>query len=193
MLEFESELLQSASAMDRYSDLIDRIFLDDDLLKVLTPSDISNRDLWRRLRDADDATLAGGRPIGDPAAFKLVRGGVLYAVDDLDGAHRIFQDCPGDVASYWHALMHRREGDFDNARYWFNRAGTLPVFNAMHAAAANKSPDMAKQPNWDPSLMNHQCEQAAHGDPDLIPELAALQKVEWEVLFDYCWRQAKVG
>ena len=46
----------------------------------------------------------------------------------------------------------RREGDFDNARYWFRRSGTLPVFDALHSRAAEYSADMGKQLSWDPYL-----------------------------------------
>jgi hypothetical protein len=179
--------------MNRYSDLIDRTLLAEGLLGKLLPKDILDRDLWRRVRDADDATLTGGRVIGKPAIFALVRGGLLYALDDLDGCHALFQDAPGDLGSYWHGMMHRREGDFDNARYWFRRAGTLPVFAALHASAAEFSADMAKQLSWDPYLFTGLCEQARFGAEDERGILPRLQRVEFDGLFDYCWRQATLA
>lgn len=176
--------------MPHYSDLIDRTLLADGLLSRLMPGDILDREAWRRARDADDATVAGGVPIRQPDFFRLVRGGVLYALDDLDGSHRIFQDAPGDLGSYWHGMVHRREGDFDNARYWFRRAGTLPVFAAMHGRAAAISADMARQLSWDAYLFTGLCEQARFGAEDERRVLPQLQRVEFDVLFDYCWRQA---
>ena len=43
---------------------------------------------------------------------------------DID-LERLIQEAKGDLGSYWHGMLHRREGDFDNARYWFRRAGVL--------------------------------------------------------------------
>ena len=47
----------------------------------------------------------------------------LY-VDDIDRAHRLCQDDPSSLGSVWHGVVHRREGDFWNSRYWFRRIGT---------------------------------------------------------------------
>jgi hypothetical protein len=179
--------------MPSYSDPIDRILRTEGLLRKLTPDDVLDRELWRTIRDADDATLAGGRGVGDVKIFEIFRGALLYALDDLDGAHRFFQDAPGDLAGYWHGMLHRREPDFDNARYWFRRAGALPFFAELHGRAANHSPDMAKQPSWDPYLFTGQCEQARHGETETLNELAALQRAEFEVAFDYTWRQCRIA
>lgn len=176
--------------MKSYSDFIDRLLLHDDLLKQLTPREPLGYDLVRRIREADDATLAGGRTIARPASLAIVRGGLLYAVDALDESHRIFQEDHTDLGSYWHGMMHRREGDFDNARYWFRRAGTLPIAGAMHAEAAAVSPLMARQASWDAYVLTGECEQAAHGAEENRAECVALQRVEFAVLLDYCWRQA---
>lgn len=181
------------SGMASYPDLIERAFLAEGLLKTLIPSDISNRDVWRRVRDADDQAITGGHPISNDKMLRLVRGGLLYALDDLDGCHQYFQNDGTDLGSYWHGMMHRREGDFDNARYWFRRSGTLPFFDNLHSQAAVFSPDMAKQNSWDPYLFTGQCEQAKFGAEDDRGEFPRLQRVEFDVVFDYTWRQAIKG
>ena len=176
--------------MPGYSDLIERALRSPELLQKLVPTDILDRELWRIVRDAPDAALAGSAVIADGEKFALVRGALLNALDDLDGGHRIFQDAAGDLGAYWHGVMHRREGDFDNARYWFRRAGALPFFGALHGRVAGHSPDQAKQGNWDPYLFTGQCEQARFGDEDLLRELRAVQRAEFDVLLDYSWRQS---
>ncbi len=176
--------------MSRYSDLIDRILLQPDLLTKLCPKEELNHSLVARIREADDETLSGGAPLENKRMWAMVRGGLLYAVDALDPAHRIFQDEPSDLGSYWHGMMHRREGDFDNARYWFRRAGRLPVFDKIHRAASEHSDLIGRQSTWDPYLFTGECEQARFGAPEKTPELAAVQRAEGEGLFDYCWREA---
>ena len=176
--------------MPRYSDLIERVLRSTDLLQKLVPTDILDRELWRSVRDATDAALAGEAEIADAAKLALVRGALLYALDDIDGCHRIFQDAAGDLGAYWHGVVHRREADFDNARYWFRRAGALPFFGELHGRAAEHSTDQAKQLDWDPYLFTGQCEQARFGDEELLRELRALQRAEFEVLLDYSWRQS---
>ncbi|HET9217889.1 MAG TPA: hypothetical protein VFR18_12975 [Terriglobia bacterium] len=178
--------------MTKYSDWIDRILRAEGLLRSLFPKDISDRELWRRLNDADDATLAGGR-IGVPQAFAVVRGGLLYALDDLDGCSEFFQNTANDLVGYWHGMKHRREADFDNARYWFRRTGTLPFFDTLHSRVSGISTDAAKQFSWDPYLFTGACEQHRFGDDSEVRDLARLQRAEFDVVFDYTWRQAKVG
>lgn len=179
--------------MKSYSDFIDRLLARENLLGKLLPTEPLDYGLLQRLRAADDQALGGGRTSGVPATFALVRGGLLYALDALDEAHKIFQDAPGDLGAYWHGMMHRREGDFDNARYWFRRAGGLPFFNALHRAASEHSPLMARQSNWDPYVFTGECEQARFGETESLKELIALQRVEFDGLFDYCWRQSALA
>jgi hypothetical protein len=174
----------------RYSEFVDRLLNQDRLLQKLMPTDVFDRAQVRAVREADDGTIEGGKIITDAAMLALVRGGLLYALDALDAAHAIFQKDSGDLASYWHGMMHRREGDFDNARYWFRRAGVLPFFGELHSAAASRAETMARQSNWDPYLVTGQCEQERFGADELTAELVALQRAEFDVVFDYCWRKA---
>lgn len=179
--------------MNGYSDLVDRLLLHDDLLRRLIPTESFNPVLVVRLREASDATLAGGRPIGKPGAFRLVRGGLFYVLDALEEAHVFFQQADGDLAAYWHGMVHRREGDFDNARYWFSRAGELPFFPNLHRQASGESEVFARQLSWDPYLFTGQCEQARFGAHELVQELAALQRLEFNAVFDYSWRQCALA
>jgi hypothetical protein len=42
---------------------------------------------------------------------------------DWSRAHLIAQDVPTQDGSRVHAYLHRKEGDLENARYWYRRAG----------------------------------------------------------------------
>jgi hypothetical protein len=179
--------------MKTYSDFIDAILRTEGLLQKLVPTEPQYYDLLLKVRAADDATLTDQRPIGKPPMLTLVRGGLLYALDAIDEAHKIFQDSPGDLGSYWHGMVHRREGDFDNARYWFRRTGELTFFGELHSAASAYSADMGRQSNWDPYLFTGACEQARFGETEGLKDLATLQRLEFEAIFAYCWRQSEVG
>ena len=53
--------------------------------------------------------------------------------DDLASAHELAQAHEGDKTyDYWHAVVHRREGDFDNAKYWLRQVGRHPVLSRVH-------------------------------------------------------------
>lgn len=175
--------------MATYSAFIEKLLRRDDLLRELLPKEPLLWKLSDEFRNLDDAAVTGGREIADARQFALIRGAILYALDELDAAHRIFQDESSSVGSYWHGMMHRREGDFDNARYWFRRAGRLPVFDTMQAKVANASANMARQETWDPYLFTGLCEQARFGDTDLIPECRALQRAEFDALLESAWEK----
>jgi hypothetical protein len=176
--------------MKQYSDFVDRIFSDRDLLKKLLPAGLSDTDRLLRIRAADDAAIGGEKTITSPEMFALVRAGLFYAVDAIDEGHKIVQGIGGDESSYWHGMVHRREGDFDNARYWYRRSGELPVFGELHREAAAVSAVVAAQSNWDPYLFTGLCEQNKFGETETRDELVKLQRIEFDVIFDYCWRRS---
>ncbi|MDB4637447.1 hypothetical protein OAK47_00770 [Planctomycetaceae bacterium] len=58
--------------------------------------------------------------------------GLLLIHDFLDASHEYSQSIEGmgvdRNGDYWHGIMHRREPDFGNAKYWFRRVGDHPCF-----------------------------------------------------------------
>lgn len=174
--------------MARYSDFVDSLLTQDALLEKLAPTEPRDATSVLRIREADEGTLADGAIIRDLSLFSLVRAALFYARDALGESHRIVQQSESDLASYMHGMLHRREGDFDNARYWFRRAGELPIFGELHSAGSRISADVAKQATWDPYLFTGLCEQEKFGDNTRHAELAHLQRAEFDALFDYLWR-----
>lgn len=79
--------------------------------------------------DVGLAQLLGGKSAA--ALTPLQRSGLWLLAGDLDRSHSISQDDSSAEGSFWHGIMHRREGDFGNAKYWFRRVGNHPVLDAL--------------------------------------------------------------
>src|SRR5205823_2061071 len=57
-----------------------------------------------------------------------VVGGLYLWHDCLSEGHAIAQGVAGPTCSFWHAIMHRREGDFANSKYWYARCAAHPAY-----------------------------------------------------------------
>jgi hypothetical protein len=64
----------------------------------------------------------------DTLQEQLVEAVSLAAAGDWQRAHEIVQEHEEHPMANWiHALVHRIEGDLDNARYWYGRSGRQPA------------------------------------------------------------------
>lgn len=119
--------------------------------------------------------------------------------DFLDESHRISQNVPTSSGSYWHGILHRREPDAWNSKYWFKRVGSHPVFPDITEAApelAQAEPPsreiefLLRQSTWDPFAFIDLCETARLGHTPAESLCRHIQLAEWRILFDYCYRHA---
>ncbi|HWB59515.1 MAG TPA: hypothetical protein VG733_08485 [Chthoniobacteraceae bacterium] len=176
--------------MEDYPALVEATLNNGDLLKKLRPTEVSDTALLLKIRAANDADLAGGREIKNAQMLALVRAALVYACDGLSESHMIVQAIPGDEAAYWHGMIHRREGDFDNARYWFRRTGAMGVFDDLHRRASAVSSVVAAQAGWDAYLYTGLCEQEKYGEHELTNTCVKLQAIEFRAMFDDVWRKS---
>ena len=156
------------------------------------------RDLLDSMQPAD---LIAGKVASRDDARAMLAGLWLY-FDFLDESHTISQSLSSDTGSFWHAIMHRREGDFSNSKYWYARCQAHPALPVMAAAAgkavnampADKSLLRLVATGWNPSAFVDLV-QAVYAAPDdsRHPLAVALQRMEWQVLFDHCTRAAVGG
>jgi hypothetical protein len=55
--------------------------------------------------------------------------------DDLTRSHEIVQAQEGVATfDYLHAIVHRREGDYSNSKYWFRQVGAHPVWAEVYGS-----------------------------------------------------------
>jgi hypothetical protein len=60
---------------------------------------------------------------------KLLEAIDLALAGKWDAAHKIVQEMETDTAAWIHAVLHKIEGDQDNSKYWYRRAGKLEHFD----------------------------------------------------------------
>ncbi|MCA9238885.1 MAG: hypothetical protein KDA37_01740 [Planctomycetales bacterium] len=135
------------------------------------------------VRDALDSlsvsTAFSGRAVTDLAMAQACLAGVWLVSDYLDESHTLSQAIPTREGSFWHGIMHRREGDYSNAKYWFRRVGEHPVFEQLAAQFGE----------WDPYDFVDRCQQAVRSGSGAEGCLVR-QQAEWERLFDWCYDHA---
>jgi hypothetical protein len=101
--------------------------------------------------------------------------------DFLDESHSISQELHTPEGSAWHAIMHRREPDASNSKYWWKRVGPHPFIAEMK--------NMANL-YFSPSAFVDFCE-SVRGKVNAEEEFAKqVQLVEWRILFDDCFQRA---
>lgn len=143
-----------------------------------------------------DADIQRRLVAGDLAAAPVkLRTGLMLWNDALGESHVLSQGIADADGAYWHGIMHRREGDLDNAAHWFRRVGAHPAFSAVQAAAvaiareaglggntwaADLATDLVARP-WDPHRFIALCA-AARETPGPHPVLERIQVAEIECL-----------
>lgn len=127
---------------------------------------------------------------------ELIRSLLLLWHDHLDASHIISQSIENADGSLLHAIMHRREPDYWNSKYWWRRVGKHPSFSEMGKRVAaflktSSESDLSAKlvPNgqWDPFAFVDVCESVA-GESQSSPRVKVLreiQKIETEVALDY--------
>jgi hypothetical protein len=164
------------------------------VVKGATPA--SARELLGHLKPTDLLAIA----IKDREETNAVLAAMWLYLDGLDESHRIVQDLVGPTGAFWHAIMHRLEGDFSNAKYWYTRCETHRCMKLLGTVATDV---VGKEAARDPAIQHIVAgEWNAHAFVDLVakvhdkpddPRFTAavrLQQIEWHTLFQHCVHEA---
>jgi hypothetical protein len=115
-------------------------------------------------------------PVTDRSMAKLCHAGLWLYHDFLDESHTISQEVETPTGSFWHAVMHRREPDPGNSKYWWRRVSKHTILEQLEYG--------------DPLVFVDRCEKARGTGTAEEKECQRLQLAEWHALFEYCFRIA---
>ena len=137
-----------------------------------TPADA--RSLLQEIRPEHLLTV----PVRSAAAGEALLAGLWLWHDALEESHTISQGLGDATGSYWHAIMHRREGDFSNSKYWYARCRNHP--------AIAKVSELVKEA-FEPDAFVSRVAKVydRRGDSD-YEACVRVQRAEWRALFDHC-------
>jgi len=107
-------------------------------------------------------------------------------------AHDLVQDAGTGIEAYIHGMIHRLEGDYWNAKYWFRNAGRSTIRQVTEQMNVHEPTG-----TFDPSLIVDRLEQFARTGPHTTPpqensrnsEKQALAKIleqEWWAVWHAC-------
>jgi hypothetical protein len=106
------------------------------------------------------------------------RAGLWLLHDFLDESHSISQDDHSAEGSFWHAIMHRREPDPSNSKYWWRRVGPHPVLKQLRDAGVGFTT---------PEAFVDECERVRDSGSPAEDHAKQVQLLEWKLLLDWCW------
>jgi hypothetical protein len=149
------------------------------------------------VRERVAAWLLSQRVQGE--AGEALMGVALLWHDHLHEAHAIAQGIPNADGSMLHAIMHRREPDYWNSKYWWNRVGAHACFRALagrvlELLAAHQDEELACHllpgGRWNAAAFVDACEAAANepGGSGMEVLLEEIQALEFECFIEQLLR-----
>jgi hypothetical protein len=125
-------------------------------------------------------------------AGPLSLAGLLLLVGDLDGSHQISQSSESAEGSLWHGIMHRREGDFGNSKYWYRQIGCSALLEKIGKFMEDELQDPGGKTEcaefvsgcgFNGTQFVDACAQAKAGDQERLKNVAWY---EWQGLMIHC-------
>lgn len=123
----------------------------------------------------------------------LIRSLLLLWHDHLEESHSLSQEIHDADGSVLHGIMHRREPDYWNAKYWFNRVGDHPAFPFIAERTSKLltslgedtlAKELVPDGKWNPGAFVDACERAAKLNSSLVATLQRIQEIEFQVLLE---------
>ena len=173
-------------------------------LPTLAPQEAWSTELTDVLEATSLDELFQGESLKNTTFGNATKSGLLLWNDALNESHTISQGLENQTGSYWHGIMHRREPDYSNSKYWFGRVGTHPIFPQLRERAisifketSNPSDALRRiaeaieaDENWDAYQFIDWCQAAENGTDDVNRFLQQVQAEEIKLLLAYSYQNA---
>ena len=160
---------------------------------------VPNHDVETELSSLDLDRAFSPHEIVDREMAEACHSGLWLGHNFLDASHTLSQSNYSTTGSFWHGIMHRREGEFSNAKHWFRKAGDHPVFVPLNSSVRELAEELGTCPQseflrtqttWDPMAFIDLCEQVSQGGEDHTLLCGRVARQEWELLMQYSFQQA---
>lgn len=137
-----------------------------------------------------------GAHSGECDTRSLLEAATLLYHDHHDDAHDLVQDLACQEGVLIHAILHRREPDYWNAKYWFRRISDHPIYRCLtnrlqalpaSAAAQTWLPKLSLADTFDPIAMVDACEEVSGQGENARDTifLREVQQLEFECLVEF--------
>lgn len=179
---------------------------------ALFTTSVWDEELDSNIAELSAESLDAGKGETEHSFVLAVKAGLYVWNESLARSHELSQQLHHASGSYWHGIMHRMEGDYPNAKYWFEQVGNHPVFERLQSAKASALKpqeidqirtselrlclqQLALQGAWDPYLFVYAVQAAVTSGRETKAErmLRALQKQEIIFLLEHSYRNACGG
>lgn len=155
--------------------------------KTIAPS------LLKEIHQLSNEALFGGTIVNSDMG-QSARAGLILAAGGWDEAHRIVQALDIPEAQYWHGIVHRREPDSSNAKYWFRQLKHHVIMDQLSKFATQNFgsevqavQQLTETGRWDPFKFIDLCMACHKGSQKgLLPVLLGIQLMEFTSLLNYC-------
>lgn len=154
------------------------------LRELLKPLEQLRYDFSRKSKAGDRSTLTSlklsglfDQPIVDKNMARCCHSGLWLLHGFLNESHEISQSIKTAEGSFWHAIMHRAEGDFWNSKYWYRQVRTHSVLDQLNSngVSGEELVDLCER-----TSLSAEAQGIA----------TKLVKTEWLLLFEHCWSRA---
>ena len=172
----------------------------------LTPTPIPSGRAWLRQALQGELPRQATRLPGAACDRAALQAGVWQLHGELDESHRLAQAHEGQgkyqLCDQWHAIMHRREPDYGNAKYWVRQLPHSPHWdelgqivarwfeNDVPAAVDRWRHRLLGPGGWKP-LVHVELAQAAAGESTLDHFARRVQWAEMLLLLRQTWQQCQ--
>lgn len=178
----------------------------DDAPQAPLDSGVPNESARAALDSLKPADLFAPRPVSDPQAAQACMAGLWLLHGFLERARQAILGVATPEGIYWQALLLRREGNIDACRAAFESLSAHPVYATLgwaarayaETAGISEGPLAAlrQETSWNPTAFAQACPALLKAPADEVSSQASLglavriQKLEWDMLFDHCYRKA---